>query len=82
MIGFDLEDTRDSFTDHLIYLEQVLERLEKSNLCIIIEKCAFAKQEFKYLGYLVTTTGIRPLPSSFKDLRAIALILGNGKLLP
>jgi hypothetical protein len=60
--------TNDSFTYHLIHLEQVLERLEKAKLCINIEKCAFARQEFQYLGYLVTTTGIRPLPSKVEAI--------------
>jgi hypothetical protein len=55
--------TKNSFTDHLLHLEQVSERLDKANLCIHIEKCALATQEFEYLGYLVTTTRIRPLPS-------------------
>jgi hypothetical protein len=55
--------TKDSFTDHLINLGQVLERLDKSNPRIKIEKCVLATQEFEYLGYLLTTTRIRPLPS-------------------
>jgi CCR4-NOT transcriptional regulation complex NOT5 subunit len=77
MVGLDfvrayLDDvlvaTKDSFTDHLKHLEQVLERLDKANLRINIEKCAFATQEFEYLGYLVTTTGIRPLPSKVEAI--------------
>jgi hypothetical protein len=68
-----------------------LERIDKANFRINIEKCAFITQEFEYLGYLVTTTGICPLPSkvetmlqlkSSKALKVIALILGRGKLLP
>jgi Reverse transcriptase (RNA-dependent DNA polymerase) len=58
-----LIETKGSYTEHLQRLEQVLVKLDKASLRINIEKCTFDSQEFEYLGYLVTTIVIRPLPS-------------------
>jgi Reverse transcriptase (RNA-dependent DNA polymerase) len=60
--------TKGSYTEHLQHLEQVLVKLDKANLRINIDKCTFATQEFEYLGYLVTTTGICPLPSKVEAI--------------
>jgi hypothetical protein len=60
--------TKDSFLDHLVHLEQALERLDKGKLRINIGKCAFATQKFEYLGYLVTKTGICPLPPKLEAI--------------
>jgi Reverse transcriptase (RNA-dependent DNA polymerase) len=78
MVGLDfvrayLDDvlaaTKGSYQEHLLNLgEQVLVKLDAANLCIHIEKCTFATQEFEYLGYLVTTAGIRPLPSKVEAI--------------
>jgi hypothetical protein len=77
MVGLDfvrayLDDvlvaTKGSYQEHLLNLEQVLVKLDTANLRINIEKCTFATQEFEYLGYLVTTAGIRPLPSKVEAI--------------
>jgi Reverse transcriptase (RNA-dependent DNA polymerase) len=75
MVGLDflrsyldavLVATKGSYKEHLLNLKQVFQKLDTANLCINIEKCTFATQEFEYLGYLVTTAGIRPLPSKLE----------------
>jgi RNase H-like domain found in reverse transcriptase/Reverse transcriptase (RNA-dependent DNA polymerase) len=77
MVGLDfvrayLDDvlvaTKGSYQDHLQNLEQLFQKLDTARLCINIEKSAFATQEFEYLGYLVTTAGIRPLPSKMEAI--------------
>jgi hypothetical protein len=74
-----------SYQEHLLNLEQVLVKLDTANLCINIEKYTFATQEFEYLGYLVTTARICPIPSKMeailqlkvpKTLKQLRLFLG------
>jgi Reverse transcriptase (RNA-dependent DNA polymerase) len=71
MVGLDfvgaylddvIEATKGSYQEYLLNLEQVFQKLDTANLCINIDKCTFATHKFEYLGYLVTTAGIRPLP--------------------
>jgi Reverse transcriptase (RNA-dependent DNA polymerase) len=77
MVGLDfvrayLDDvlvaTKGSYQEHILNLEQVFQKLDTANLRINIEKCTFATLEFEYLGYLVTTAGIRPLPSKVEAI--------------
>jgi Reverse transcriptase (RNA-dependent DNA polymerase) len=77
MVGLDfvrayLDDvlvtTSGSYQEHLLNLEQVIQKLDTANLHINIEKCTFATQVFEYLGYLVTTAVIHPLPSKVEAI--------------
>ena len=49
-----------SFNEHLKHLSKVLERIEKANLKLRPEKCIFASDKVKYLGYVVSREGIKP----------------------
>lgn len=49
-----------SFNEHLKHLSEVLERIEKANLKLRPEKCIFASDKVKYLGYVVSREGIKP----------------------
>ena len=46
--------------EHLQHLKVVFEILSKNNLKVGIEKCSFIKREMEFLGYTVTSSGIRP----------------------
>jgi len=59
------------FEDHLARIGQVLERLQKAGLRVNLNKSAFAKTEFKYLGYWVTQEGMRPLTSKVEAITAM-----------
>ena len=42
-----------SWEDHLIHIEQVLERLQKAGLTARPEKCEWGKSQLVYLGHLI-----------------------------
>ncbi len=52
-----------SVTQHLERLEVVLGRLKREGLKAKLEKCAFFKQEVKYLGHVVSSQGVATDPS-------------------
>src|SRR5467141_1272001 len=47
-----------SLEDHRIHIQQVLERLHEYNLHSKPEKCLFHTEKIKFLGFMVTPTGI------------------------
>lgn len=51
-----------TFENHIQDLTQVFERLLLYNLIANREKCCFFKSEVKYLGHVITTTGIKVNP--------------------
>ena len=56
------------FDRHLTVLHQVLLRLEQSGFTVNPLKCAWAIQSTDYLGFLLTTDGIKPLPQKLRQL--------------
>ncbi|KAL0161382.1 hypothetical protein M9458_045107, partial [Cirrhinus mrigala] len=52
-----------SVTQHLERLEVVLGRLKREGLKAKLEKCAFFKQQVKYLGHVVSSQGVATDPS-------------------
>ena len=55
--------------DHDSILKKVFSRLAENDMALSLEKCLFGKSEVDYLGYRVTTTGIRPLPKKLQALK-------------
>ena len=53
---------------HVSNLNEVLERLEKINLNVQINKCEFLKRECEFLGHIVTKDGIKPNPDKIKKI--------------
>ncbi len=53
--------TKDTFTDHLNKLPEVLSRLRKAELQVNLKKSFIAHTELEYLGYWITHSGIKPL---------------------
>ena len=41
----------------------VFEKLKSANLSMEKSKCSFFSKEIQYLGHILSTTGIRPLPA-------------------
>ena len=53
---------------HRLDVPTVLQRLRDEGLSINVEKCEFDVQETRYLGHILSTTGIRPDPRKVQAL--------------
>ena len=49
--------------EHLSHICMVFEKLRSVNLSMKKSKCSFFSKEIQYLGHILSTTGIQPLPS-------------------
>ena len=56
---------------HLSTLDNLFQRLEAHSLTLALDKCEFGRKTIDFLGYQVSTSGIRPLS---KKVEAIAKI--------
>lgn len=71
-----------SFEDHLVRLEKVLQRLKETRLKVKVKKCHFLLSEVRFLGHQISAEGIGTdpdkiaavqqweVPSTVKDLRS------------
>ena len=48
--------------EHLSQIKQVFEKLHTAKLSMIFSKCHFFTKEIQYLGHILSTKGIQPLP--------------------
>ena len=48
--------------EHVIHLKKLLENLKNANMTIILQKSQFFCKEIQYLGYCLTTSGIKATP--------------------
>lgn len=53
----------DTFEEHMKLLREVARRLGQANLSINIDKSRFCVLEVPYLGYILSTQGLRPNPN-------------------
>ena len=49
--------------EHILHIRMIFEKLKSANLSMRKSKCSFFSKEIQYLGHILTTTGIRPLPA-------------------
>ena len=49
--------------EHLSHIKQVFEKLRIAHLSVKFSKCHFFTKEIQYLGHIISTKDIRPLPS-------------------
>jgi len=63
--------TKGNWEDHLEKLEEVFQRLQKAGLKVNIKKSFFGKDELKYLGYIITRQGIKPMKKKVEALLKI-----------
>ena len=49
-----------SMEEHVVHVARVLDKLMEAGLRLKPSKCAFAHREIDYLGFTLTTTGIKP----------------------
>ena len=64
----DLLIASSSLEDHYKHLETVFHRLDEHGVVINPSKCQFGQTEVKFLGHLITSQGIRPLPSKVEAI--------------
>ena len=57
-----------SQADHDCHVEEVLARLRKHHLYAKLEKCEFDRTEIEFLGYIITTTGIKMDPKKVDSI--------------
>ena len=57
--------------EHLDYLQQVFYKLHDAKLTMKLCKCHFFTKEIQYLGHVLSTTGIKPLPSKTAAIKLI-----------
>ena len=60
--------TSESTTQHLEHLEELLARLERNNLTLNLSKSNFFKKETRFLGFILTTEGIKPDPEKIQEI--------------
>ena len=49
--------------EHLSHIRKVFKKLQSAKLSMKMSKCNFFSTEIQYLGHILSTTGIHPLPS-------------------
>ena len=64
--------TKKTWEDHLIKIDTVLTRLEKTGLKVNGLKSFFGRKEFEYMGYTLTPTGIKPVENKVKAMLDLA----------
>ena len=58
-----------TFSDHLLHLRQVFQRLRAANLKPKSSKCSFACNRVHYLGHVVSAEGIAPDEDKIEAVR-------------
>ena len=59
--------------EHMDYIRQVFEKLKSTHLLMKPSKCHFFMREIQYLGHILSTKGIRPLPSKTQTIKNMHL---------
>jgi len=57
-----------TFEQHLLDVEEVIKRLRNAGLQLNRSKCHFLREEFTYLGHIVSKHGIRPDPKKIEAI--------------
>ena len=55
--------------EHLDYLQQVFHKLHNAKLTMKLSKCHFFTKEIQYLGHVLSTISIKPLPSKTATIK-------------
>lgn len=59
-----------SFEEHMQHLDMVFNKLREANLTLKPSKCQFAVKEVQYLGYIITTDGVKTDPGKTKAVNS------------
>ena len=58
-----------NFEQHLERLQQIFDRIRKANLSLKPRKCSFLRTETKFLGHIISSDGIKPLPEKISTIK-------------
>lgn len=59
----------DSFKQHLSHLRYFLSKLKESNMTVKLEKSLFFRDQVPFLGYIFTTSGLKPDPKKIEAIK-------------
>ena len=59
--------------EHLSHIRKVFKKLQSAKLSMKMNKCNFFSKEIQYLGHILCTTGIQPLPSKTHAIQHMPL---------
>ncbi len=54
--------------EHILYMRDILTCLSQARLLLKLEKCEFYKTSVKFLGFIVTTKGVRISPEKIQAI--------------
>ena len=54
--------------EHLVHLSKVLQRLREHQLFVKRKKCSFAQHEIEFVGFIVGSGGIQPMPEKLQTV--------------
>ena len=60
-----------AYNPNLEHLQEILTRLERNDLTLNLYKSHFFKKETKFLGFILTTGGIKPDPDKIQGIADI-----------
>ena len=63
----------ETWQGHLRHLKEVFKWLQDTDFKIKCSKCKYFKSKVHYLGYLVGTDGVQPLPKKVATIQALEL---------
>ena len=55
--------------EQLDHMKQVFEKLRRTHLSMKLSKCYFLMKEIQYLGHILSSKGIRPLPLQMQAIK-------------
>ena len=55
--------------EHLDHIKQVFRKLRSTHLSMKLSKCHFFTKKIQYLGHILSTKGIKPLPSKTQAIQ-------------
>lgn len=64
----DILVASESQEQHLQHLRETFKRLQAAGLTINVSKCVLGAEQIEFLGYLVSSQGIQPLPNKVKAI--------------
>ena len=57
--------------EHLSHSKKVFEKLHTAKLSMKLSKCHFFSKKIQYLGHILSTKGIHPLPSKTQAIQKV-----------
>ena len=60
---------RKTAQEHLLHFREVFKKLCSAKLSMKLSKCHFFSKEIQYLGHILSTKGIQPLPSKTQAIK-------------